>query len=234
VMVCGNNTVNSKGKLVYDPETLKPLETGLRNEDFCVHKTPVTALGTIWHINQFIVAIGCQNGEVTVVVYESEALEHKKTLKIMLDGPISSIILFEIETEIVDLLVVSAVGYSIVFRDIMQFEFEKRVLIRPKSFDSLTCAVTADVDFDGQKEVIIGCFSKEVYCYKIRSGGAEELWKIELMTPIFCLCDIDINKDGVNELVVVSMFGLSIFVPSHELALKKLQGVRRYLEGGVE
>jgi hypothetical protein len=206
-------------------------ETRLNNEDFLVHKTPVTALATIWHINQFIVAIGCQNGEVTIIIYENESLDYKKTMKIMVDGPISSIILFEIETEIVDLLVVSAVGYSIVFRDIIQFNFEKRVLIRPKSFDSLTCAVTADVDFDGQKEVIIGCFSKDIYCYKIGSEGAEELWKIELMTPIFCLCDIDINKDGVNELVVVSMFGLSIFVPSHELALNKLQGVRKYLEG---
>lgn len=230
ILVCGNNTINSKHQLVYDPETLKTVQSRLCVDDFTVHKTPVTALSTTWHINQYIVALGCQNGDITFIVYENEVLEYRRSSKLCIDGPVSSVILFETEPEIVDLLAVSAVGYCIVFRDIMQYNFEKRILIRPKSFDALTCAVTADVDFDGQKEIIIGCFSKDIYCYKLGVNGAEELWKIELMTPIFCLCDIDINKDGINEIVVITMFGLSIFNPSHQLALKKLQDVRKYLE----
>jgi hypothetical protein len=216
---------------VYDPETLAPLrKCGLAVDNFLKHRTPVTAFTSTWHINEYLVAIGCQNGDVSFLIYENESMDYKSTLNVSVDGPVSSLVLFEIETEIADLLVVSAVGYCIVFRDILQNHLEKRVVIRPKSQDAITCAVAADVDFDGQKELILGSFSKEIYCFKITGSTSEELWKIELMTPIFCLCDIDINKDGINELVVVSMNGLSIFIPDHKLALNKLRAVTRYLQ----
>lgn len=230
-MVSGNNTVNSEDYLVYDPETLSLVnKLGLTVDDFSIQRSPVTAFSSLWHINKYLVGMGCQNGDVTFLIYENESLDHKSTLKLTIDGPVSSIVLFEKETEIADLLVVSAVGYAIVFLDVLQNDFLKRILIKPRSQDAITCAVAADVDFDGQKELILGLFSKEICCYKLVNNSAEELWRIELMYPAFCICDIDINKDGVNELVVLSMFAFSIFVPDHSLALSKLQAVKKYLE----
>ena len=45
------------------------------------------------------------------------------------------------------------------------------------------------------------------------------------MHPIMCMRAIDLNKDGILELIIVSMYGISVYSPSHELAFVKLKAV---------
>ena len=42
-----------------------------------------------------------------------------------------------------------------------------RTLFRSDDFDCATCATLADVDFDGEKEIVIGTFGQELLVYKL-------------------------------------------------------------------
>ena len=174
-------------------------------------------------------ALGYQNGDVSLLKYNTDPLAIESLSKFVLDGPISAVVLFEFETEIVDLLVVSAVGYCILYRDVAQDVIDRKIVIRPPCTDALTTATASDIDFDGQKEIIIGSFSKEIFCYKIVGEEAQILWKIDTLYPVQSICEFDINKDGINELVVVSMYAVSILLPNHSLACNKLRAVREFL-----
>lgn len=90
----------------------------------------------------------------------------------LLDGPISCLLLFKLEAGCSDLLVASAVGYAVVYRDVIQEGLSRKILI-PCSQDALTCATTSDVDFDGNREIILGTYNQEVCCYKLKGNTFE-------------------------------------------------------------
>lgn len=219
---------------MYYPDTLEPILTAkIATRDFLFHSAPVISTSSLWHIKYFLVALGCQNGQISLLMYKTEPFVFKNLHRICFDGPISALLLFETESEIADLLVVCAVGYCALFRDVSQDNIERKIIIRPPCSDALTCATAVDVDFDGQKEIIVGSFSKEIFCFKIVENTAILLWKMEFLHPIMGICEIDINKDGVNEIVVLSMFGVSILALNHELACQKLRAVKKYLENSA-
>ena len=173
--------------------------------------------------------MGHQDGEISLLKYNIDPLNLENVTRVKLDGPISSVFLFEIETEVIDLLVVSAVGYCILYRDILQENMGRKIIIRPPCSDALTCASASDIDFDGQKEILIGSFSKELFCFKLVDNSIILLWKMEFMHPLQSITEIDINKDGISEIIVLSMYGIIILVPNHTLACKKFQAVKEYL-----
>ena len=217
---------------MYDPDDLKKTcSSKIIHKSLCSHSTSIVAVGTIWHIKYFFIALGSQDGEVSLLKYDTDSFLVQNETKIKIDGPISSILLLEIESEIVDLLVVSATGYCVLYRDIVQNFLERKTLIEPASNDALTSAAASDIDFDGEKEILIGTFAKEVFCYKIIGNLANLLWKLEFMHPVLSICEIDINKDGVNEVVIVSMYGITILTPNLFLARNKLQAISLYLNG---
>lgn len=193
------------------------------------HTGPVVSLHSVWHINYFLIALGGQDGEVTLLKYALEPFAVHSSSRVWLDGPISAVLLFEIETEVIDLLVVSAAGYCILYRDVVQELLTRKIIIKPPCYDALTAVSASDVDFDGQKEILVGSFSKEIFCFKITENSANLMWKIEAMHPIQCISDIDINKDGVNEIIVVTMYGITILTPNFYIACNKLRAVTKYL-----
>ena len=42
-----------------------------------------------------------------------------------------------------------------------------RTLFRSDDYDVTTCAAVTDVDFDGQKEIVLGTFGQELLVYKL-------------------------------------------------------------------
>ncbi|KAJ2891310.1 hypothetical protein GGI21_005894, partial [Coemansia aciculifera] len=65
-----------------------------------------------------------------------------------------------------------------------------------------------DLDYNGTKEIIIGTVSGAVLIYKeVESRGYMLVWKRRFPAPAYGIFSVDINSDGANELVVVTLLG---------------------------
>lgn len=225
-----NTGIHCKVYVVINPDTLQTIENSkVLHSEFHNSAAPIVAAQSAWHIQYFFLALGYQDGEVSLLRYCTAPFLFESLTKFHIDGPVSSLVLFEHETDVIDLLVVGAVGYCVLYKDISQENIEDKIIIKPPSNDVLTTATATDIDFDGQKEIVIGSFSKELFCYKLFGNQAQLIWKFELVYPIQCISEFDINKDGVNELIVVSMYGVSIISPNYDLAREKLKAVKEFL-----
>lgn len=148
----------------------------------------------------------------------------------VLDGPISSVCFSKLTPEILDLVVCSAMGYIVVYQDLSSDLLNRPLLLKPSTDDAITCVFPLDVDFDGNKELLVGTFSQEVFCYKLAVNSFQELWVKHFEHPIMCIDAIDINSDGLMEIIVVGMYAVTVFSPDIQAALRKLEVVRKYLE----
>lgn len=113
-------------------------------------------------------------------------------------------------------LVTSTIELSAVYRNILQNGLREQVLL-PESdqFDSVLCAVTADVDFDGEPEILLGTYGQELLCYKyVQRPGVEGhlqlLWQRSFPSPLLCMAVVDLTCDGLYELAIVCLKGLHI------------------------
>ncbi|KAJ2849714.1 hypothetical protein IWW36_002441 [Coemansia brasiliensis] len=80
-----------------------------------------------------------------------------------------------------------------------------------------------DLDFDGGKEVIVGTVSGSVLIYKyVAEHGYVLVWKRRFPAPAYGIFSADINCDGANELVVVTLLGVHIMQPNLAQARAKL------------
>ena len=57
-------------------------------------------------------------------------------------------------------------------RDIINYQFTKSTEL-PESclYDSIMCAVVADIDWDGVNEIILGTYGKKLLIYKCKMTG---------------------------------------------------------------
>lgn len=190
--------------------------------------SPVTALIASFRISGYKIAIGCQDGLVKFLRCPLDG-SPSLTSRLSLDGPISSVLFLRIKPNVTDLLVTSACGYACYFAGIATKLLVSPVVIVPPAQDSLTSAVACDVDFDGEKEVLLGSYSQEVYCYKLQSCEFQLLWTLRLEHPVMGIATLDFNLDGVLEVCVLTMYGVCVYHPSFELALQKLRRVKKFL-----
>ncbi|KAJ2453855.1 hypothetical protein EV183_001925 [Coemansia sp. RSA 2336] len=80
-----------------------------------------------------------------------------------------------------------------------------------------------DLDFDGGKEIIVGTVSGSVLIYKyVAEHGYVLVWKRRFPAPAYGIFSADINCDGANELVVVTLLGVHIMQPNLAQARAKL------------
>eukprot|EP01104_Vermistella_antarctica_P016501 TRINITY_DN561_c0_g1_i1.p1 TRINITY_DN561_c0_g1~~TRINITY_DN561_c0_g1_i1.p1 ORF type:complete len:647 (-),score=103.98 TRINITY_DN561_c0_g1_i1:10-1950(-) len=150
-------------------------------------------------------------------------------------------------------LACSAVGYSITYRAVNCLAFTCPVLIpRSNEFDSVTCCKVADVDWDGEDEIVLGTYGTSLLVYKYsvpESTGSgvtpgpirfEHVLERQFRNPLHCLDFLDVNRCGVEDIIVVTQYGLHALQPNVELirerCLSALQLLRdvSYLEAGVE
>ncbi|KAJ1968675.1 hypothetical protein IWQ62_001098 [Dispira parvispora] len=91
-----------------------------------------------------------------------------------------------------------------------------RVLPESHLYDSVTTAIAFDVNYDGQLELVTGSYGQMLLIYGKGSDDQEYKvrWKHQFPFPIYAIYLHDVNLDGVEELVVVTMRGVHILQPN--------------------
>ncbi|KAJ3636757.1 hypothetical protein MTP99_000270 [Tenebrio molitor] len=109
-----------------------------------------------------------------------------------------------------NLLVVNTILPPVLFEDVLTCGLSKYVSLPRHDYTCvLTCCQIADVDFDGEKEILVGNSAEEIMLYK---RDPDKGWCLEELkmfsSPIISMKYVDLLEDGVNELVVLSMKGV--------------------------
>ncbi|XP_073494078.1 KICSTOR complex protein kaptin [Phyllobates terribilis] len=198
-----------------------------------------------------ITAYGCQSGYFCVSHVDQGKREILQSWSLQQDGPLSKVLIFsmpdtpvgdtcawnEVETcrafrEQYNVLVTSTIELSAVYWNILENGLREQLLL-PSSdqFDSVLCAVTADVDFDGDPEILLGTYGQELLCYKYMEGHFQLMWQRSFPSPLLCIAHVDLTWDGLCELAIVCLKGLHILQQSLAKTSERLiQRLRHQVE----
>uniref|UniRef100_A0A8C9YF64 Kaptin (actin binding protein) n=1 Tax=Sander lucioperca TaxID=283035 RepID=A0A8C9YF64_SANLU len=177
-------------------------------------------------------AFGCQNGCVGLALVNQTGPEVLQSWRFQFDSPISSVLLFpmscqtepnqpsgeqSVEMESYNLLVTSSIEMAVVYRDVQEQGLSRSVcLSESDQWDAVLCALVIDLDFDGQKEVLLGTYGQELLCYKFqpagrgRDGQFQLQWRRSFKSPLLSIIYLDLTGDGLRELAVLTLKGLHI------------------------
>uniref|UniRef100_A0A3P8YNM0 Kaptin (actin binding protein) n=1 Tax=Esox lucius TaxID=8010 RepID=A0A3P8YNM0_ESOLU len=180
-----------------------------------------------------LTAFGCQNGCVGLALVDQTIPEVVQSWRVQQDSPISTVVLFPLQTraEPVDsvdsagqdrytgynLLVTSTIEMAVVYRDIQECGVSNPMCL-PESdkCDAVLCALVTDLDFDGQKELLLGTYGQELLCYKLQhavkgeEGRFQLLWRRSFKSPVLSIIYLDLTGDGLRELAILTLKGLHI------------------------
>ncbi|RCH94757.1 hypothetical protein CU098_009881, partial [Rhizopus stolonifer] len=184
-----------------------------------------------------VMCAGGQNGEIFLAFYDKDGKE-TKSHAIRIFSPITSVLVFQPRASThpedeLHLVVTCAIEQAIVYQSIEKEGLDKsKTLPLSGNFDSVLCSHVMDVDWDGEKEILIGTYGRQVLIYKQVAGTQiyTVLWKRQLAYPIYRLTHLDLNRDGLDELVVTTMYGVHIFQPNMKKARERLLEVLQYVE----
>lgn len=138
-----------------------------------------------------------------------------------LDGPIAAVRLFRDGADPaaatpLHLLVVSALGYAVVYDDVMARGLgTPQLLPRSDAFDALLCAEAIDANLDGRNELLIGTFSGHVLVYARAPGSTE--WR---------LSDTRTFASAVHRIVPLNLLGGNEPNTTQQLAVCTNDGVQ--------
>lgn len=137
-----------------------------------------------------VICAGGQNGELFLAFYNKRkfffflsfycfishilSLDGKETKShaIRIFSPITSVLVFQPRTsshpdDELHLIVTCAIEQAIVYRSIQTDGLStSRTLPLSGNFDSVLCSHVMDVDWDGEKEILIGTYGRQVLIYK--------------------------------------------------------------------
>uniref|UniRef100_A0AAQ4PLA8 Kaptin (actin binding protein) n=1 Tax=Gasterosteus aculeatus aculeatus TaxID=481459 RepID=A0AAQ4PLA8_GASAC len=177
-------------------------------------------------------AFGCQNGCVGLALVNQTGPEVLQSWNFQFDSPISSLLLFHlscqaepehpsadksVEMEGYNLLVTSTIEMAVVYRDVQERGLSHPVcLSESDQWDAVLCSLVIDLDFDGQKEVLLGTYGQELLCYKFQPAERERdrqfqlQWRRSFKSPLLSITYLDLTGDGLRELAVLTLKGLHI------------------------
>ncbi|KAM8741555.1 KICSTOR complex protein kaptin isoform 2-T2 [Acanthopagrus schlegelii] len=193
-------------------------------------------------------AFGCQNGCVGLALVDQTGAEVLQSWRFQFDSPVSTVLLFPLscqtdpdqpsgeksgETIGYNLLVTSTIEMAVVYRDVQEQGLSHPVcLLESDQWDAVLCALVIDLDFDGQKEVLLGTYGQELLCYKFqpsesgRDGQFQLQWRRSFKSPLLSIIYLDLTGDGLRELAVLTLKGLHILqhtlTSTAELVLERL------------
>ncbi|XP_028278181.1 KICSTOR complex protein kaptin [Parambassis ranga] len=177
-------------------------------------------------------AFGCQNGCVGLALVNQTGPEVLQSWRVQFDSPISTVLLFplicqteatqpsrekSVKAEGYNLLVTSTIEMAVVYRDVQERGLTKSTcLSESDQWDAVLCALVIDLDFDGQKEVLLGTYGQELLCYKFQpaeiggDGQFQLQWRQSFKSPLLSILYLDLTGDGLRELAVLTLKGLHI------------------------
>ncbi|RUS17014.1 hypothetical protein BC937DRAFT_90532 [Endogone sp. FLAS-F59071] len=156
-----------------------------------------------------VVAAGSQSGELHMAVYHRDKMVNGLSKRIL--GFVSGSRLCSITTKGLNSLT---------------------VLPESNQHDSVLCSHVLDVDWDGECELLVGTYGRQLLIYK-RIPGTETqyyiFWRRGFAYPIYRLASLDVNRDGLDELIVTTMYGVHVFQPNFDKAQERLLEVLNYI-----
>nr|XP_024216643.1 KICSTOR complex protein kaptin-like isoform X2 [Halyomorpha halys] len=184
-----------------------------------------------------LTAFGCECGLVKIFMVDITKNVLLLNISNQFDAPVSRVSLFTVKTEPVytkssvlgrlkekndalndgkshryNLLVINTLQPSVVFMDVVDGEFENRIILPDSDkYDIALCACIADVNMDTTKEILIGTFAKELLVYKYENAVWILQGQHKFSHSVHSINYVDITGDGVKELIVVTMLGVQIF-----------------------
>lgn len=96
-------------------------------------------------------------------------------------------------------------------RDILHCGMEKDMILNGSDLsDCILCTCIADINMDGQNEILLGTYGQEVLIFAL-SGDTWELSVRKLFdAPVHSISYMDITNDGMKELIVLTQRGVHI------------------------
>uniref|UniRef100_A0A7N6BP84 Kaptin (actin binding protein) n=1 Tax=Anabas testudineus TaxID=64144 RepID=A0A7N6BP84_ANATE len=200
-------------------------------------------------------AFGCQNGCVGLALVNQSGPEVLQSWRVQFDSPISTVLLFPLSCpsdpkepsgeKSYNLLVTSTIEMAVVYRDVHECGLSRSMcLSESDQWDAVLCALVIDLDFDGQKEVLLGTYGQELLCYKFHPTGSgsesqfELQWRRSFKSPLLSIIYLDLTGDGLRELAVLTLKGLHILQHSltstADLVLERLTQKVTALTAGSE
>ncbi|KAM3868730.1 KICSTOR complex protein kaptin [Diretmus argenteus] len=177
-------------------------------------------------------AFGCQSGCVGLALVNQTGPEVLQSWRVQQDSPISTVLLFplscktepnqtsgqnSVEMEGYNLLVTSTIEMAVVYRDVQEHGVSRPTcLLESDQWDAVLSALVIDLDFDGQKEVLLGTYGQELLCYEFRqpmSGGDGQFqlrWRRSFKSPLLSILYLDLTGDGLRELAILTLKGLHV------------------------
>ncbi|KAL6099235.1 kptn [Pungitius sinensis] len=177
-------------------------------------------------------AFGCQSGCVGLALVNQTGPEVLKSWHFQFDSPISSLLLFHVscqaepdhpsadksvEMEGYNLLVTSTIEMAVVYRNVQERGLSHPTcLSESDQWDAVLCSLAIDLDFDGQKEVLLGTYGQELLCYKFHPAERQRdrqfqlQWRRSFKSPLLSITYLDLTGDGLRELAVLTLKGLHI------------------------
>ncbi|TWW74309.1 KICSTOR complex protein kaptin [Takifugu rubripes] len=200
---------------------------------------------------QRLSAFGCQNGCVGLALVNQSGPEVLSSWRFQFDSPVSSVLLFPLscqtgpngdKEESYNLLVTSTIEMAVVYRDVHQRGLSRPVFLSESDqWDAVLCALVIDLDFDGQKEVLLGTYGQELLCYKFQPVGNDDdgqfklQWRRSFKSPVLSVIYLDLTGDGLRELAVLTLKGLHILQHSlSSTAALVMERLAQRLTAGAE
>ncbi|XP_076231442.1 KICSTOR complex protein kaptin [Calliopsis andreniformis] len=199
--------------------------------------------------NWRLTVIGCECGLVKVAIVNVLELKVRRSWKLRYERPIPSVCVFPQQNKIVrpafldskasscssddtetklNVLVVNT-SYAIVFMDILNNGMEEDIRLNgSESSDCILCSCIADINMDGQNEILLGTYGQEVLIFSFINNTWELVVRKLFDAPVHSICYMDVTNDGMKELIVLTQRGVHIL--QHNITDIKNKWKKRYRE----
>jgi hypothetical protein len=104
-----------------------------------------------------------------------------------------------------NLLVTETLGRVIIFKNILNDKLNNfQTLI--KSNETILTAAIIDINNDGKNNILIGTFTKEllIFEYDKEKNEYKILKKIKFPFPVYSIKQLDIDRDGILEIIIIT------------------------------
>ncbi|XP_076655108.1 KICSTOR complex protein kaptin isoform X2 [Halictus rubicundus] len=197
--------------------------------------------------NWRLTVIGCECGLVKVAIVNVLELKVRRSWKLRYDTPISSVYVFPQQNNItkpnfidssgskqstsnketkLNVLIVNTCN-AVVFMDILNNGMDEDVMLNgSETSDCILCSCIADINMDGQNEILLGTYGQEILIFCFINDNWELIVRKLFDAPVHSICYMDITNDGMKEIIVLTQRGVHIL--QHNIADVKDKWKKRY------
>ncbi|XP_032680752.1 KICSTOR complex protein kaptin-like isoform X2 [Odontomachus brunneus] len=186
----------------------------------------------IYYYNNYkwrVTAVGCECGLVKVAIVNVIDLQVSQSWLLRYDQPVPNVTVFPHQNAVVKPsfidtnqecikqnmpklnIVVSSTSHAIIFEDILKHGMKQDVILSGTELsDCILCCCIADINMDGENEILLGTYNQEVLIYALVNDTWELTVRKLFDAPVHSISYMDITNDGLKELIVLTQRGVHI------------------------